>query len=298
MTGIRHPRVVVGLDGSPESMVAGRWAAAEAARRHLSLHLVSAYSTPMSVASGYAPPPECSDGQPVTVRDTISEAAKVLGESLPGLEITTEVVHSEPRRVLVQASGDAVLTVVGNHAGGRLAEVLLGSVALHVSSHGQSPVAVIPPQAAPESDGPVLVGVDETGNAKAAIGYAFDEAAVRGARLDAVLVQDDSAAYGFAAAGVPLTAIDDGEEHAVLAEQLAGYREKYPDVVVQQIVVRGHPADALHRYAKSLPTAPQMIVLGSHGRGGVAGLMLGSTGQSLITRAAWPVLIVRDVRPS
>jgi nucleotide-binding universal stress UspA family protein len=237
----------------------------------------------------------------VTVRNALDEAAKVLRQGQPAVEITTEVVHAEPRRVLVQASGDAVLTVVGNHGSGRLAEVLLGSVALHVASHGRSPVAVIPPHAdpaGPAAAGPVLVGVDESGTASAAIGYAFDEAAVRGAGLDAVLVRDDSAAFGFVAAGTPITDFDDGQEHAVLAEQLAGYCDKYPDVAVRQIVVRGHPADGLIRYAESLSAAPQMVVLGSRGRGGVTGLLMGSTGQTLITRAAWPVLIVRDALPS
>lgn len=280
-------------------MVAGRWAAAEAARRQLSVHLVSAYGTPVSVASGHAPP-QYSDGQPVTVRDALDEAAKVLRQGQPAVEISTEVVHAEPRRVLVQASGDAVLTVVGNHGSGRLAEVLLGSVALHVASHGRSPVAVIPPHTSDSAAaaGPVLVGVDESGTASAAIGYAFDEAAVRGVGLDAVLVRDDSAVFGFVAAGAPITDFDDGQEHAVLAEQLAGYCDKYPDVAVRQIVVRGHPADGLIRYAESLSAAPQMVVLGSRGRGGVTGLLMGSTGQTLITRAAWPVLIVRDALPS
>jgi nucleotide-binding universal stress UspA family protein len=89
--------------------------------------------------------------------------------------------------------------------------------------------------------------------------------------------------------------LEDDEEHAVLSEQLAGWRDKYPDVTVRQVVRRGRPADALIRYGKLLPAdqRPQLVVVGSRGRGGLTGLFLGSTSQTLICHSPWPVVVVR-----
>jgi hypothetical protein len=79
--------------------------------------------------------------------------------------------------------------------------------------------------------------------------------------------------------------LEGDEEHAVLAEQLAGWREKYPDVPVRQSVLRGRPAETLLRYGKGAPAdqRPRVIVLGTRGRGGLAGLLLGSTCQRVMT---------------
>ena len=81
----------------------------------------------------------------------------------------------------------------------------------------------------------------------------------------------------------------------MLSEQLAGWRDKYPDVTVRQVVRRGRAADALIRYGKLLPAdaRPQLIVVGSRGRGGLTGLFLGSTSQTLICHSPWPVVVVR-----
>ena len=98
--------------------------------------------------------------------------------------------------------------------------------------------------------GPVLLGVDGSATSEAAVEFAFDEAAVRGADLEAVLVWDDLAIRGFARVEPLIGRLEDDEEHAVLSEQLAGWRDKYPDVTVRQVVRRGRPADALLRYGK------------------------------------------------
>ena len=88
--------------------------------------------------------------------------------------------------------------------------------------------------------------------------------------------------------------LDDSEEHAVLAEQLASWCGRYPDVPVRQIVLRGRPAEALLGYAKDRPAVhhPRLLVVGSLGRGGLAGLLLGSTSQRLITHTRVPVVVV------
>jgi nucleotide-binding universal stress UspA family protein len=228
-------------------------------------------------------------------QEIVNNAAEEVKGLHPGLTVIGEMINADPRPALVEASGDALLTVIGTRGGGRVPEVVLGSVALHVAAHGRSPVAVIAKSTAEKSTGPILLGVDGSGTSEAAVEFAFDEAAIRGADLEAVLVWDDIAMRGFARGGAQIGRLEDEEEHAVLSEQLAGWRDKYPDVTVRQVVRRGRAADALLRHGELRPAGeqPQMVVVGSRGRGGVTGLLLGSTSQSLICHAPWPVVVVR-----
>lgn len=294
MTGIRA-RIVVGLDGSPESMSAAHWAAHDAQLRGLPLHLVHAFTIPAVGMMGYTIPTGLTDGLYAAGEQLLADATKQLHVLHPDLEITDRLVQADPRPALVEASRDAALTVVGNRGGGRIPEVVLGSVALHVTAHAHSPVAVIPVAAAARTDGPIRLGVDGSRVSEAAVAVAFDEADRRQAPLQAVIVWDDADLRGLVAAGTPLDLVEDDKEHALLAEQLAGWRDKYPDVVVEPVVRRGRAAAALLRADES-ETPPQMIVVGSRGRGGFTGLLLGSTSHSLIGHSRWPVLVVRPHR--
>src|SRR6478609_8041723 len=214
------------------------------------------------------------------------------------LEMRTASVHGDPRRAMVDASEHAALSVVGSRGRGRIPEVILGSVALYVVSHAHSAVAVVPPTTdisdAPPV-GPVLLAVDGSVNSEAAVGFAFDEAAVRNTTLLAVTVWDDLAYPGFAKGAAQIGPLEDDEQHAVLAEQLAGWVDKYPDVPVRQIVLRGRPAQRLLGLGQNLPTEdrPRLLVVGSRGRGGVTGLLLGSISQHLISGSRIPVVVVR-----
>ncbi len=293
MVGIARSVVVVGIDGSEKALVAAQWAAAEAARRKLPLRLLHAYTVPILGVPAYGIPPDLSEGLRLAGQKALEAALHDVTKVHPDLQVSAELVNADPRPALVEASAEATLTVVGNRGGGRIPEVVLGSVALHVASHGRSPVAVISPKAGEQTTGPVLLGVDGSGTSEAAVAFAFDEADRRGATLDAVLVWDDLALRGYAGTA-EIGRLEDSEEHAVLAEQLAGWRDKYPDVQVRQVVLRGRAADALLEHAvNSAASGPQLIVVGSRGRGGLSGLLLGSTSQSLICHSQWPVVVVR-----
>lgn len=176
--------------------------------------------------------------------------------------------------------------------------MLLGSVALHLASHGRSPVAVVPAGTildGPRSDGPILLGVDASVSCGDAVGYAFDEALARGAELIAVLVVDDSTVPPFVRGPARAGSIADQDEHNVLTAQLAEWVQRYPAVRIRMVVLRGRPAVALLDFGFGLTPSgsPSMVVIGGRGRGALAGFLLGSTGQSLISHAAWPVLVVR-----
>jgi len=290
--------ILVGIDGSPESLVAARWAAAEAQRRGLSLLMMLAINEPVKGHSDYVFPPPVIQARRKINRERLASAAAAIQHQFPELSVQTSLEFADPRRALVTASREAQLTVVGTRGIGRIPEVLVGSVALYVAAHAKSPVAVVPPTAnvtEARSTGAILVGVDGHPDSTAAIGYAFDEAAVRNSELLAVLVFDDLDYHGFAKGANLIGRFDDDEERAVLSEQLAGWCEKYPDVPVRQFVLRGRPAEKLLGYTNDLPVAhhPQLIVVGSRGRGGLAGLLLGSTSQRLITHSHVPVIVVR-----
>ena len=212
----------------------------------------------------------------------------------PDLEVSVQLTRSDPQRALVDSSDDVALTVVGSLGNGRTQEALLGSVALYVTAHSHSPVAVVPYDR-DRRQGPVLVGVDGRPDSEAAVQFAFDEASVRGTKLVAVMAVDGLAGTDIARRPIMFDASESQEERAVLSEQLVGWAEKYPDVPLGEYIFRGRPAECLLGYAGHAPLVqqPQLIVVGSRGRGGLTGLVLGSTSHAVIAHAACPVIVVR-----
>ena len=291
-----HPRplVLVGVDGSPQSIAAAQWAAEEAVRRRQSVQLLYSASLPVIGYPALGYPADFIEFTDREGRRMLDRVAQQLTALHPDLEVGTVLTRTDPRRALVDASDGAALTVVGSRGGGRMQEVLLGSVALHVTARGHSPVAVVPYDR-DDRQGPVLVGVDGRADTAAAVGFAFDEAAVRGADLIAVMAFDNKAGQGFARRSITFEVCEAQEEHAVISEQLAGWSEKYPDVQVHEYVFRGQAAECLIGYAGHAPLAqqPQLIVVGSRGRGGLTGFVLGSTSHAVIAHAACPVIVVR-----
>lgn len=296
--GSRQTIIVAGVDGSGESLVGAHWAANEAMRRRFRLRLVHGFTDPPLRFPGSDLPQTLSHELHNTAQQVLDLAAHSISASFPHLEVTTSLVHADPRRVLVDASAGALLTVVGSRGRGRVPEVLLGSVALHLASHGRSPVAVVPSCAIPDGAqgaGPILLGVDASVGCEDAIGYAFDEANARGVELIAALVVDDSTVPPFVRGPARAGSLADQQEHEVLTTQISGWARQYPGVTTRELVLRGRPAAALVDYGLGLPPGggPCMVVIGGRGRGGLAGLLLGSTGQNLITHAEWPVVVVR-----
>ncbi len=153
-----------------------------------------------------------------------------------------------------------------------------------------APVAVIGHDQLANFAGPVVVGVDGSPSSDAAVGFAFDAAAGRHAELIAVHSWNDAVidgAFPVQPVWVDPAAIEQ-QERALLAERRAGWREKYPEVAVSQQVVHSRPTPALLEYSRTA----QLVVVGSRGRGGFTGMLLGSTSQALITHSRSPVVVV------
>ncbi|MFD0660599.1 universal stress protein [Thermocatellispora tengchongensis] len=132
----------------------------------------------------------------------------------------------------------------------------------------------------------VVVGVDGSEAGAAAIGFAFAEASRRGAGLRAVHAWN-SLAPGSGLDPVPAVP-QDGAERRLLAEALSGWRERYPDVEVTEQADRGHPVDVLRKAS----AGADLIVVGTRGRGEVAGLLLGSVSHALLHHTECPIAVV------
>ncbi len=135
-----------------------------------------------------------------------------------------------------------------------------------------------------------MVGIDGSEISEAALAFAFEAAATRNVPLMAVHAWTDSVLEAAVAPLLDWDAIE-GDEHRLLAERLAGWSEKYPDVAVHRVVARDRPAHALIEQATD--TAAQLVVVGSHGRGSAASLVLGSVSHAVLHHSPCPVVVVR-----
>jgi nucleotide-binding universal stress UspA family protein len=285
--------VVVGVDGSDSALEATRWAAREAVRRRATLRLLAATDWPRGgyvgeVGAGY------HAAFVEIARDNAEAAAAAAREAAPGVETEHQVVIGFPVPVLRSESRRAELIALGDRGLGGVAGLLVGSVAVGLTSSAACPVVVVRGAAVPDADPrPVVVGVDGSPLSEAALGFAFEAAAARRVGLVAVHTWSDlivdPAAVPLGWAAVDWAAVE-ADEREVLGERLAGWCTTYPDVPVERVVRRDRPAPALLEQA----AAAQLVVVGSRGRGSVAGLLLGSVGHALLHRAPCPVAIVRS----
>lgn len=290
MTSNAGAPVVVGVDGSAAALDAVRVAVREAEYRQRPLRVVHAFIWPLT-GTPLTPVP----GAPVTaglrnqadeyVREAVEQARKIS----PDLRITGVVVDGAPTPVLVEEAQEAVLTVLGHRGLGGFAGLLLGSVTVQVAARATSPVLVV--RGEPRADGPVVVGVDGSQLSTEAVAFAFEEAARRDAPLVALHVWLFPTPVGpgdILPLVYDLDAVE-GEEERTLAESLAGFAERYPQVQVRHRVVRGAPARVLVEASKSA----QLVVVGAHGRGALGGLLLGSVSHAVLHHGHSPLAIVR-----
>lgn len=290
MDGSSAKPILVGIDGSFSAERAARWAAREAQAQQVPLQLLHAYE----FAADYTPESEQgSHGVFLAYgRDSLQQAAEQARQAAPGVEVSTELVTAPCVELLATRSAGASLLVVGSRGLGGVSGLLLGSVAVGLVSHAHCPVVIVRGEendpAAADPNAPVVVGIDGSPMSSAALAYAYEYAATHAVPLVAVHAW---AVGSFDPTIAPLVDIEEMRQDAerLAAENLAGWREKYPDVEVRRVVVPDRPARALLEESKQAG----LLVVGARGRGGMTGLLLGSTSQALIHRAPCPVAVVR-----
>lgn len=281
--------ILVGVDGSPDSEVAIRWATHEAVLRDQPIRLLHAIAPVVVTWPVAYLEASYIDSMESNGRDIIAQAQKTVqaaaGDKVPTIE--TEIVNAAAPSALVTASRDAYMTVSGSRGLGVLGRAFLGSVGSGLLHHGRGPIAIVRTDDAPAIDAtaPVLVGVDGSPASEEATALAFDEASRRGVPLVALHAWSDAS---FPSIGSDWERHEDGG-HRILAERLAGWQERYPDVQVQRRIVSDDPATRLVEASKDA----QLVVVGSRGRGGFASLVLGSVAAKVAQVATAPVIVVR-----
>lgn len=284
--------VLVGVDGSPASSAAVVWAARDAEIKNLPLTVVHVVNTDVATWPPMPYPETWGVWQQDEGRKVLAEAVKIAEEAVltdRKLTVKTDLVHSTPVSAMIEMSTDAAIVVLGSAGRGAVARLLLGSVSASLVRHARCPVAIIhdeDPLMPHPQRAPVLLGIDGSPASEAATAVAFDEASRRGVELIALHAWNDLEV-------VELPGLDwdkvKAEAEITLAERLAGWQETYPDVKVCRVVVCDRPARQLVARSESA----QLVVVGSHGRGALSGMLLGSVSNAVVHSARMPVIVAR-----
>lgn len=298
----RTETVLVGVDGSAPSLHALDWAAAYAQRLGWSLHVVCTYSLPSFTAASL-------DGGYAALDDTaIQEGARAVLEEAraraeaAGVRSTATLTTGDAAGVLVEMSGDYALVVVGTRGHGGFTERLLGTVSSALPAHAHCPTVVVPWRDGvgdPRGEDPlppitplrrIVVGVDGSPSAEIALRHAIRQALAWEAELVAVAGVPVGAGAGLLA-WLPAS-IDHEQVLADITEGLNVIIDRHEaeneGLQIRRIVLDGTGAELLTEFS----TASDLIVVGSRGRGGFRGLLLGSTSQAVLHHSACPVMVV------
>ncbi|HEY8452355.1 MAG: universal stress protein [Micromonosporaceae bacterium] len=281
--------IVVGVDGSDAGRAAIDLAVTEARLHRRPLRLVHAFVWPiLGVYTGPSPEGPPDGGLAADAERLLAESLDHARRAGPDLTVTGEIVTGAAAPVLLDEADRAWLLVLGSRGLGGFVGLLVGSVTVQVASHVRRPLLVA--RGRRRDDGPVVVGVDGPASA-AAVEFAFAEAEARGAELVAV-----HAWYGDLPEEVEekLPLIYDAADvtealRARLSEWVAEARGRHPGVRAREEVRNGRPAKTLVEASREA----QLVVVGARGRGGFAGLLLGSVSQALLHHAECPVAVVR-----
>lgn len=284
--------VIVGYDGSEHSSMAVDWAAAEAVSRGVPLTLVAATTIPLEGMrfGGSVLSPDAIDDLLERLRVATESRADESRSAHPGLDVDVKVALGSPSSVLVEASANAALVVLGSRGMGGFRGLLLGSVGVQVASSAACPVVVIR-KVPGESAKTIVVGVDGSELSLAALDFAFDMADRRGWSVRAVHAWEVPAYDVIAApAGPPPFDVAEFEaaEQRAFAESLAGLRERHPGVPIDEVMAKGQSVRAILDSSDDAA----LIVLGTRGRGEFLGALLGSVSQGVLHRAKAPVAVV------
>ncbi|WP_072688488.1 universal stress protein [Rhodococcus marinonascens] len=286
-TRIRHG-IVAGIDGSEGALEAAAWAASAA--RHLDEPLRLVHVLPKYLKSD----DQIDAGSHPAGEKLLDIAEQVVLDGQRDLPVERNVEPGPPAHALVELSKTARMMVLGPAATSEMRSVYVGSDVVRVSNRAECPVVVWRGIQGHEvgTDRPVVVGVDGSELSDMAVAHAFEFAAFFGAPLVAVHTWSEHSTLG--AWYSEERRFTDWQPHAqqetaLLAESLAGWSEKYPDVAVTRCVERGKPARVLLEHSVDA----QLMAVGSHGRTPFTASIVGSTSQSLIHHARCPVLICR-----
>jgi nucleotide-binding universal stress UspA family protein len=274
---VESPPIVVGVEGSEPGLAATRWAATEAALRGRALLVVHTYQPPVE---GWVsdPAPRCK------AEAVLAAAVDAARSEVPRVRVTGQARITPAAPTLIDLSGEADLVVVGHrgHGCGSPLQDLRSPVATTVAAHALGPVVVVRPgmPALAATSGSIVVGVDGSPAASVALGFAFEEAALRHRPLQVVLALRPAGQ----------TTQDTAERD--LSAWVRPWQDAFPQLPVTLTVAPTHPIGALTEASRHAA----LLVVGARGGGGFARLTIGSVSQQLVHLATCPVAVLRATR--
>ena len=288
--------IVVGVDGSDQSQRALAWAVEQASAEHRPLTLVHAINdvTPAYPEAAIAAPREAREALRAAGHEVLDRAHAAVERLAADLVVHEVFRLADPREVLLGLSRDAHLVVVGSRGRGKLRSLLLGSVGVALVRHAQCPVVVHRPGNAGTVSNGVLVGADSSPESLAVLDFAYQEASLRGLPLTVLHCFRAIPAAAYGGYFIPEQIVDVESERLGLAESMAGFAEKYPDVRVHTEITNDAPQGAIVKLGERM----NLIVIGSHQSGRVSHMLFGMVSVSVVEHATCPVAVLPLSAPS
>ncbi|MFD6950530.1 universal stress protein UspA [Nocardiopsis sp. TSRI0078] len=290
----RPPSVVVGVDGTPAANAALAWATEEAARRGARLRIVHGLGMPVVIGAYGASGNFAVEDLRQAGYDLLAAGAAYVHRARPEVEVATVLAPEDAPAVLLNEAGHGDVIVMGSRGLGGVRAIMLGSVGVRAASHAPCPVVVVPNlEKPPPRRNRVVVGVDGSESSRRALRFALHEALVGGSEVVVVhswqvplpadaesLSADDRALHEETfdrqseevVAGLLAEVVDDRTEH----------------LDISAVRTQSNPVDALVEASREA----DLLVVGSRGRGGVRGLVMGSVSQGVLQHSTVPVAVL------
>jgi nucleotide-binding universal stress UspA family protein len=274
--------IIAGYDGSASSAQALDWAVHAARLRGIPLTICHAWVPPAYASANVGAGDDAGDLAREHAEEVLAEGVLHAQRAESAVASRPLLVRGPATRVLCEESADADMLVVGSRGIGGFAGLLLGSVSLQVAAHAPVPVTIVPGGWAPVPGHPplpVVVGIDGSAGAQAALEFAVTEAELRDVPMVAVCALSDTAGVVGAARNL----------EADFVSRIGELQADHPAAVIQKRVEQGAPRPALLAAASQA----QLLVVGARGRGGLREMALGSVTLAVVHHAVCPVTVVR-----
>lgn len=284
--------VVAALDGSHRDAAVIDWAAAEAAALSAPLHLVHAVDlgTPLSAYGELLTSPEIVDRVEQESTRVVVDARAHVESTHPCLPVSTALPTGSPSGALMASAQGARVLVVGSARKNRAERIVLGTTSMSVVAHAPCPVVLVPENASTKGDGRVVVGIDGSAHSRLAFDHALDAAALRGRTVTTVTSWNVEVEGGVVVTepGTPEWEAVDSRYRRMAESTIEAARRAHPEIEVTVEVRHGRAADSLVEVAEG----GDLLLVGSRGRGGFRGMLLGSVTQRVLALATCPVAVL------